>query len=142
MDLRQLDTAKLANSGVELQLRHPGTGMPLYSGSGDGKTKVAITLRGADSPEFLSIKDNSIDKRVKARGRVNPSMAEERQFEIDMLVACTISWTGIELDGKPLECSPENVKALYSQPGLKWITDQVDRFVGDRGNFLEQPSTT
>lgn len=65
-----------------------------------------------------------------------------RAFVLAMAVAATESWEGATTDGTtPLECTPENVRALYAHPESAWIGEQAaaaynenERFFGARRN--------
>ncbi len=53
---------------------------------------------------------------------------------IDVLVACTLGWEGLGDKEGPLAFTPENARRLYIDYPV--IREQVDNFVGNRGNFL------
>jgi hypothetical protein len=40
----------------------------------------------------------------------------------------------VQYNGEELACDIENKRWLYKT--YRWIFDQVDEFIGDRGNFL------
>lgn len=133
MDLNQLNTAQIANQGAIMTVRHPDTNEPLA---------MTITLLGADSKAFRFARNLAINRRLKSNARLLPTAEETDATSVEMLADCTVAWTGIELEGKPLDCTRENAVLLYSNPGLGWLREQVDRFVGDRANFLKPPSAT
>lgn len=134
MDLKGLDTTKLADEGVSLTLKHPATGADLK----DGDQPVQITVVGQDSKRYRDAQAKTSEKRlssVLARGRrAKLSAAEVETDSLDLLVTCTIGFKNISLDKKPLECTPDNVRKLYTQ--FAWIREQVDEFINDRSNFL------
>lgn len=59
-----------------------------------------------------------------------------------ILAKCTVGWKGIVWEGKTLKFSQEEALKLYSNPGLKWLSDQVDRFVHHSANFLGKQKTS
>ena len=125
MDLTQFDVVSPANEGVWMNLEHPVTGEPL---------EVKIKLAGVDSDYYKKELRRQQNKRFKKGFR--KMNAEELESEtIELLVACTLDWEGVELEGQTLECNPENVRKIYKQ--FPWIKEQVDNFINDRANFLK-----
>jgi hypothetical protein len=122
-DLSKLDTGSLSDDGVEMAVKSPV----------DGSVVGYITLRGADSktareseakwkrkiPELL--KDKNVDIE-----------AESEKHAAEYRAVMTVSIREIEYNGNPVTDPAE----LYNKPGLKWLTEQVDRFIQDRRNFF------
>lgn len=129
MDLGQLDTVKASNSGAVMQVRHPTTGAVI-----DG---VTVTLLGIDSDAYREREAITADKRLQKilkRSGNKLSTSEMREDTLNMLVACTVGWEGVVLDGAPLPFNPANARKLYQR--VPWLREQVEEFVGDRANFL------
>lgn len=149
MDLLALDTAKAANEGRRLVVKHPTMGVPVTNPEADN-AEVAITLLGRDSDVFLRAE-------AKARNDNIERLREGRAFtaeEIDLadsanLASLITGWENIPaawVDGskstKPIEFSRENAVKLLRNKGVSWLYAQIDRFVGRRDAFLEpQPKT-
>lgn len=97
-----------------------------------------ITLAGQDSDiyqkELVAYRREQITKAIETK-KVDEE-DDTSDIELRLLVACTISWEGIEWEGDPMECTPENVRKLYSNPQLGWLKRQVDRFIHSTGNYL------
>lgn len=99
-----------------------------------GGEPVTITLYGEGSKQFVSAKyklDNAMQTRAIAlmRGKADKSGAEEqRQLKAEFLNAVTVSIDNFPIDGGAL--------ALYSNPKLSYITNQVDKFLGETENFM------
>jgi hypothetical protein len=126
-DLMDLDTSRLANEGVEVQLLHPTTREPL---------PAFITIRGMDSDAFQVIDMRLADARLKNLRRGQVQTAQERQHERCMVLASvTIGWRGVSLDGAELDFSVANAEKVYNR--FKWITEQLDEAVADRARFLK-----
>lgn len=129
MDLSNFDLT----GSEELELRHPGTGLPLENDEGEAMT---ITLVGIDSSEWRQAQRKLTNRRLSLARKGQQSALDADALEeegIDTLVACTKGWAGIQLDGEPLPFSAENARKLYTR--FVWIREQVDRFVGNRANF-------
>jgi hypothetical protein len=135
MDLSKvLDTAE---TGAVLKVKHPSTGETIKNDDGSDLT---ITLAGIDSARWRKGQDSIGDRRLKAatpRGGSSSykSMGEAREDQVFLLANATLSWNGVELEGKAIECTLDNAKMVYSHPNLGWLVEQVDRFIADRTNF-------
>jgi len=131
MDLSTLDAATEA----AMQLRHPGTNVVLKQDDG---RPITITLAGVDSERYRKAQRALTNQRLKMGGRrggAGTLTAEELESAgLETLVACTVAWDGIILDGQALECNPANARTLYAR--LPWVRDQADEFMGERANFL------
>jgi hypothetical protein len=128
MDLSTLTPA----DAVEITLRHPGTGVDLVTDKGE---PVTISIHGMDSAVFQAHQKALINKRLQRQTRKATFTAEQIEEEsIGTLAACISGWQNIDFDGKPLEFSRANAKALLNK--LRWVREQLDEAVADRANFL------
>lgn len=129
-DLSKLDTSEAAETGAILEVLHPVENTPLG---------IKITLAGADSDIFRQFTNKTGNKRMQ-RMKPNqfrpPSAEEQEEAGLGLLAACTLAWEGVVVDGQEMPCSKDNAKALYRR--FPWIREQVDTFIGDRGNFLSR----
>ena len=123
IDLADLDTSAACDEGAELELVHPRTQVGLG---------MFITMYGVDSKIWRRALSDVGERRARKRG--TPSLDEVRAQNIEILARCTRSWRGIRVDGGEPPCTYENARALYTR--FPWITDQVDAFAGDRGNYI------
>lgn len=132
-DLDNLDSVKACDDGAVLQLRHPTTDTPLTNDDGSPMT---ITMLGVDSPRYKQAVHARGNRRIQAAtrtGRISTMEAQEADG-IDNLVAATIAWD-ITFKGEKPKFDPVAVGELYrTRP---WVKEQVDRFVGDRANFMK-----
>ena len=112
-----------------LKLVHPETGALIGA---------EIELAGAAHPKRKQIEFNRarvLRARVAKKGKLELSdPQEDADYEVDRLVACTVGWTGIARDGKPLECSAGEARAIYDS--VAWIRSQATAFLDDSANFL------
>ena len=125
MDLTQFDIVSPANEGVWMTLEHPVTGEPL---------DVKIKLAGVDSDYYKKELRKQQNRKFK-KGFRKMSAEELEADTIELLVACTLDWEGVELEGQALECNAENARKIYKR--FPWIKEQVDNFINDRANFLK-----
>jgi hypothetical protein len=107
---------------------------PLF---GEDKNKqLSITVYGPGSEVFeraAAKRQNRLMERLKRKGKVDMSAEEQRAEQAEFLSAITISFNGFTW-GEGLEGQPM-FRGLYMDRKLGFITDQVQRFVGDWGNF-------
>lgn len=122
-DFAKFDASAQADDGADMQLVFP---------NGDIAEGVTIRVRGLES---RALRDMAKEwQRREARGL--PGDDEKRGMA--MLVAVTLSWTGIEWDGEPMACIPANVEKLYGKH--EWIARQVLAFASQPANFFRSPA--
>lgn len=132
VDLGTIDTVKAANDGVEVELYHPGTNVNLG---------VKIKVLGRDSTLFRKISADQNRKRIAKMSKGNQfkmtvlSPEEVENDSIMLLAACTLSWSGVVVEGQEPACTRENAADLYTR--FPWIREQVDTAVGDRALFTK-----
>jgi hypothetical protein len=129
MDLNKLDLTKVSNDGVWVALKHPSSNEDL---------PMKIKIIGKDSDKFLKLSEDfrrSSLEDMKANKTVEQRMQTSKEYGDTLLIACTLDWQGIELDGKKLDCTSDNVKLVYQR--FAWIKEQVDTAIADRANFIK-----
>jgi len=63
--------------------------------------------------------------QFQATGKMPTSdPVDEIEDETDYLVATTLGWNVVQ-GGQPVELTPANARALYTDPKKKWFRDQV-----------------
>ena len=129
MDLNQLDTVSAANEGAKLELRD-AQGSPSLKDDG---APVTITLLGKDSDVFVKQQNAVTNRRLAAGTRLKLTSEAIQADGTALLAKCTIGWDGIVVDGESLACTYENALKLYNRFPI--IREQVDEFIGERGNF-------
>lgn len=129
MDLNKLDLSKASNEGAWITLKHPASNEDL---------PMKIKVVGKDSDKFIQLSEEfrrSTLEDMKANKSVEQRIETSKQYGDNLLVACTLEWKGIELDGKKLDCTQDNVKLVYQRFG--WIKEQIDTAIADRANFIK-----
>lgn len=127
-----------------LHLKGPD-GTHLY----DNGQKVGIDLYGPGSPEYARIEERQSARAIKRMQDNDNKIAlvpiEQRRTEAaEDLTVLTAGVRHIEhdaADGTPLT-GTALVTALYSDPTLGWIKEQVVKFVGDWGKFTPGSATS
>lgn len=129
MDLNALKPVK-ADEGAVLQLLHPESEEPI-----DGMT---LTLLGQDSAVYrklqLTKQQAALNRLSKGKKAVDLDAEKLAEDTIDDLVKLTVGWEGFTLDKKPLDCTPANIRKVYSE--WAWIKDQAAEFIANRANFF------
>jgi hypothetical protein len=118
MDFSLINPVQSADDGAEMEIRHPNTGEVLLDS--EGKSSV-IRLRGPHSKKYRAFMQEYERKRMKGVA------VDEAKFVVDFAMLATISWDNISWEGKPLECTPENMRKLYTE--REFITAQISGFV-------------
>jgi hypothetical protein len=143
MDLTRLDTKAGAETGAELHLKHPVHGHYLYAGEGcdedggwNGKGKpepVTVTVRGTES--------KTVRDRLKKlqRERMKRREADDEESGLEFVCSLVIAFSGLTLNGKPMEATPENKRRFFEQSDD--LVEQVLDFAKDRANFFAGTST-
>jgi hypothetical protein len=113
-----------------LKVTHPETGALIGA---------EIELASANHPKRKQCEFNHsrvLRARVAKKGRLElTDPQDDADYEVDRLVACTLSWTGFARDGKPIECTPGEVRAIFESTA--WLRAQAVEFMGDAANFLQ-----
>ena len=120
----------MADDGAVLNIVHPET-EELIEG-------MTITLLGQDSKIYrklqMSKQQAALNRMAKGKKALDLDAEKLSEDSIDDLVKLTTAWAGFTLNGKDLECTPENVRTVYAD--WSWIKEQVQEFVGNRANFF------
>jgi predicted glycosyltransferase len=138
-ELSPLKTGETSTTGAPCVLTHPGTETDLEDKEGN---KATLILAGEDSDQYQQVlrtqRRRRLDQALKGRkAGVTPEQLEAEA--LDLLVACTLSWKHIAIDGSET-FSPTTARKLYEE--YPWIREQAERFIGDRANFLPASKTT
>ena len=120
----------MADDGAILNIMHPETEEVI-----EGMT---VTLLGQDSKIYrklqLGKQQAALNRMAKGKKALDLDAEKLSEDSIDDLVKLTTAWSGFELDGSKLDCTPENVRKVYAD--WTWIKEQVQEFVANRANFF------
>lgn len=122
-------SVKTVNAGV-LNLTHPLTGQPI---------PAWLELAGANHPKRKACEFNRsrvLRQKVSKKGRLElTDPQDDADYEIDRLVACTLSWGGFAREGQAIPCTPGEVRAMYENN--EWLRVQALEYLGEATNFLQ-----
>lgn len=95
---------------------------------------VAFVLAGATHPATKKAEQKRADALLKAKRGLK---ADDRErMMVEFIAARVLSWEGVEWDGKPLECTPENVEMVLTVPDLAFLRDEILVALGDDEAFF------
>lgn len=130
-EISEFETTDVA----DMPVKNPKNGKPMM----DGKLAVVIKLAGRDSEIYRKVSRELANKRaeaIRAAGAdAQPTDDDLENEALDLLSALTLGWVGIAANGEPYPFSQENARKLYER--LPWLREEVDRFVGNRANFMK-----
>lgn len=137
VDFCMTDTSKL-------DIIHPGTGEPVGMWI-ELHSMYSNHMRKSEN-KIKSDKDQFWRDR-KRRGPLNEreqAIYDEMIDEagLNLLIGATIAWGSdgngnqIRMKGELLDCTPENVRKLYTDTKTQWIRKQVDLYLGNDANFF------
>lgn len=157
MSLASLNLAAAAAKGTVLKVLHFQTRTPLTTDAG---APVTITLLGRDAPKVVAKQRQQRNQAVEdARNGVSFDATAQDYRDAELLAAGTIGWSGVpkgwlidltpeKLEGmseaevkaldEPADFSEAAAVALYVNPGMSWLREQVVKCVDDRGKLLAQ----
>ena len=127
-DLSSIDTIAACNKSVEIEITHPATGLG---------TGVFISVVGKDSDIYRSrikaMANEILQREASGRKKVDTIDALEAK-NLGPLIAATIAWRNVVLDGEKLDCTPENARKIYNR--ILPVREQVQEAVNDISNFM------
>lgn len=130
MDLSLFDTSEKSQEGVLYTVLHPGTGL---------ETDIKIRLAGMDSEHYRNeVKRQSEIRINRLKEQKELSEEEKERLDVQLVVALTLDWEGIQDKGKELKFSKQEATRIYSHIGYRWLFNQINQFVGNRANFLPE----
>jgi hypothetical protein len=131
-DAGDLDTIAACNRPTEVQILHPITGAP---------TGLFISVVGKDGDAYRSRVRAMADENLRRGGGRDVTLDKLEAKNIDALVAATVAWRSegddghITLRGERLECTPPNVRRLYTE--ILPIREQVSEAISDLSLFIK-----
>lgn len=122
---------------TDVVLCDPATGTELVHEDG---RKVSVTMYGAHSAHFKSVKNQQLNKRLKSPNRkITAEQAQEN--ELKLFVDNTVSlnnFDGVDLDDG-VDYTQSDAQTLYTNH--PWVVDQIDAVITEMGNFISQSTT-
>jgi hypothetical protein len=103
-------------------------------------TSMVVALAGPQHPDRKRITQARMRRLRNAfakTGKMPTQEPEDDESEaIDLLVACTLGWTGA-----PVPFSPTEARRLYSDPKRQWLREQLQTALDERERFTRRSAT-
>ena len=119
----------------EYELRDPVDRAPLG---------VIFTLAGPEHPVRQKITlqaARDLRRKVQQAGKlVFDDPEAEREQELDYLVAATLGWKNLSVDGQSVEFSAAAARSLYQASRFAWVRRQVRRALDEAEVFIVSSS--
>lgn len=121
---------------IDIEINDPRTGEPLV---GEGGKPCSVTVDSPGSKEFAaarSVASNKAIKRLRSKGKADTTPEEDAASTADFLTRITRSFNNFTFNEAD-PTSKDTFRSVYLNPGLGWLTDQVNQGAGDWGNALK-----
>ena len=109
-------------------------------------TGVVFEIAGPEHPERKRIKFALERKQIahfRKTGKTDlPDPEEFESAKHENLAAYTLGWRGYSVDGIDVPFSKDAALALYRDPKMSWLVDQLDAAIGDKELFIRRSATT
>ena len=132
-EVKMFDIAKLAVASTSIIDLEDPNGEPLVNDNGE---KITVTVYGPGSKQYQKasgVRNRAILEYVRKGGKKMKD-DEQRELDADFLASCTVSFNGFvykEFTGY------EMFKQAYLDPSIGFISEQVNKAIGDWANFTQ-----
>jgi hypothetical protein len=100
-------------------------------------TSLVVTLAGPQHPDRKRItlaRMRRMRQAFSKTGKMPTQEPEDDESEaVDLLVACTLGWTGA-----PVPFSPTEARRLYTDPKRQWLREQLQAALDERERFTQR----
>lgn len=108
-------------------------------------TGVVFTLAGPNHPSRKALdmaRNRQVINSANKTGRVIlPDPADSEARKPKDLAVMTLGWSGYaDEQGQPVPFAPATAEAMYADPELQWLVDQVDEGLGNKALFTRSAS--
>jgi hypothetical protein len=103
--------------------------------------EVAVNVYGPGSKQYAkaqAAQQNRAVDMLKRKGKTDQTAEQRRRENAEFLADCTESFENLEYDGLT---GRELALAVYSDPTIGFIADQVAKHIGDWSNFSKPAAT-
>jgi len=130
---RASDVAERHEKGVWVPVKDEAGKQDTYM-DGNGQAQPSgILMAGAYSRRYRRKKEEQDRRKLDQRTFTEGKFSNDG---MELVVACVLDWCGIEADGKPLDCTTHNARAVFE--AYPWVYRACDEAVNEPANFLPQ----
>jgi hypothetical protein len=111
----------------------------------EDKKQCSVTVYGPGSAQYAAAeakRQNRLLERLRRKGKTEMSAEEQRAESAEFLAAITVSFNEFGYPPAGDATGKDLFRALYMDRKIGFITDQVQKFVGDWGNFTGSSATS
>lgn len=131
--MADLSALKPTKDVVELIVRHPTTGEPLFNDDG---SEMTITFHAPHTRAYRSAGYDKAQAYLKANkvkdGSLDMSFEEMEDANLDLYAAVTVDWD-ITYDGKKPKLTKAKAKQIYTE--LFWLKPQIEEALAQQVDF-------
>ena len=106
--------------------------------TGDDGQAMTVTLNGPGSKHYAraqAARQNRMIDKLKRKGKADQSAEDKAREQAEFLSGCTKEFSAnIEYEGLTGEAL---FKAVYADQSIGFIAEQVEKYLGDWGNFTK-----
>jgi len=121
---------------ARMPVRSPLDGVPIKDDAGED---MFIEVYGYDSDAYRRVMFE-IQKEMSRAATGNEDAFQWREDRTVKTLSRLIRGWNVQMGSNHIEFTEENAVAVLSEH--KWLRDQVDRFIHERGNFMRASSTS
>lgn len=127
MDLASLDVSQALDDGIDVDIRHPTTNLPIG---------LTVRVTGYEGDRAKALRRKNLNEALRNPRHVQTAEeAEARVLRIQVAIVLDWTWSGLTLDGETPDCTPEQVERVLRR--FPFIAEQIDAAAGDRSSFLQ-----
>ncbi|MBK8667834.1 MAG: hypothetical protein IPN21_18870 [Burkholderiales bacterium] len=109
-------------------------------------TGVIFTLAGPNHPIRKAAQmaaNRKLIASARKTGRVElPDPEDSEAQRVKDLTAFTLGWRGYADESGEVAFTPEAASALYGDPELLWLSNQIDTALGEQDRFTKRVGTS
>lgn len=128
-------STKAVSDTTVLQLRDPVSDAPMFADEAETQP-LTIEIFGKSSKQYRAAL-SALSRKSLARKNKPQSFETNIEDNTDILVAISKKANNFDMDGVAID-NAEGFKALYSNPALFWIKDQVQEELENVEAFLQK----
>lgn len=104
---------------------------------GEGGKPASITVYGPGTKQYAAAQAKQSARaieKLRKKGKIEPTAEQSRAETAEFLASCTVSFNNFGDADYPTG-GPEMFKAVYANPSIGFIAEQVNKHISDWANF-------
>lgn len=129
---RTLQEAKIEDEGTEVLVKNRLGKVETYTDASGDEQPCVIVMAGAHSRRYAAKRDEQKRRKMSGQTLTEGKWLDDGE---ELVVACVISWRGIENDGRPLDPTPHNIRSVFA--AASWVLRACDEAMNEAANFTK-----